>query len=120
MEKSKLEIGIPLDVYTDVAKANISIVQGKEPIVAFVQLDFGFIKIKGITVKKRDFKGNGEEILIFDMPAYKAGYNYIKSAVISDKRIYFQISNAVLQKIKESTSMNYLADQEVSVDDIPF
>lgn len=124
MEKIEIAIEIPLDAMTELVTAEISIVQGKEPIVAFVQLDFGFLTIKGITVKKRDFKNDGNEVLIFDLPAYRAGVNYVKSVFISDKRIFTGISQAVLKRVEEelggSNGFENHSDQYVNPNDIPF
>lgn len=120
MEKRVFEIEITIDAPVDIVTANISIVQGKEPIVAFVQLDFGFITVKGCTVKKRDFKNDGNETLIFDLPAYKAGYTFIKSVFISDKRIYSAIAQGVLRKVEEEQGMITNSEETVDVDDIPF
>jgi hypothetical protein len=58
---------------------------------------------------------------VFDLPAYKAGYNYIKSVYISDKRIFSEISNAVITRINEELGEGQIVSEEfVDPDDIPF
>lgn len=121
MEKSEILVEIPVDLNTNTAVAHIKIAHGNPSIIAFVQVEFGFITIKGITVKKRDFNGDGNETLVFDLPAYKAGYNYIKSVYISDKRIFSEISNAVITRINEELGEGQIVSEEfVDPDDIPF
>ena len=124
MEKSVIEVEIPVNLNIDNAVARIKIVHDKEPILAFVQVDLGFITIKGITVKERDFNGDGNKVLVFDLPAYKAGFNYIKSVFISDKRIFSEISRAVLSKVQEelgnAKTYEEYSEEEVNPDDIPF
>lgn len=121
MEKSDIEVEIPVNLNTTTAVAHIKIAHGNPSIIAFVQVDFGFITIKGITIKKRDFKGDGNETLVFDLPAYKAGYSYIKSVFISDKSMYFELSNAVLDKVKEELGYaKEFTEEIVDPDDIPF
>jgi len=120
MEKEKIEIKIPIDSILDNATASIAVVEGKEPIVAFVQLDFGLIKIKGITVKKRDFRRDGNEVMVLDMPAYRAGYSYIKSVFIADKNIYTEITQAVLRRVQEELDSIRKSPDYIDVDAIPF
>ena len=123
MEKTKIEIEIPVNLNTQVVTAKITLAQGKEPILAFVQLDFGFITVKGITVKKVDFKHDGNETLIFDLPAYRAGITFVKSVFIPDKRLFSELARTVVQKVEEELAIvgNSLRnDQHVDPDDIPF
>lgn len=124
MEKTKIKVEIPVNVNSDFVTANITIVPGREPILAFVQLDFGFLTVKGITVKKVDFKHDGNESLIFDMPAYKAGFTYVKSIFISDKRIFTELAQTVIQKVEEALGGNVYtrkySEEEVDPEDIPF
>ena len=121
MEKSEILVEIPVDLNANTAVAHIKIAHGNPSIIAFVQVEFGFITIKGITVKKRDFNGDGHETLVFDLPAYKAGYNYIKSVYISDKRIFSVISNAVIARVNEELGNSQMSSDEfVDPDDIPF
>ncbi len=121
---SDIEVEIPVNLNTAVAVARIKIVPGKEPILAFVQVDFGFLTVKGITVKKRDFNGDGNEVLVFDLPGYKSGYRFVKSVFISDKRIFTEISQAVLDKVQEelgnTNTYGRYPEEEVDPDDIPF
>lgn len=121
MEKSEILVEIPVDLNLNSAIAHIKIAHDNPSIIAFVQVEFGFITIKGITVKKRDFNGDGNETFVFDLPAYKAGYNYIKSVYISDKRIFSEISNAVIARINEELGGGQIAPEDfVDPDDIPF
>ncbi len=121
MEKSEILVDIPVSLNINNAIAHITFAPGNPSIVAFVKVEFGFITIKGITVKKRDFNGDGHETLVFDLPAYKAGYNYIKSVYISDKRIFAEISNAVIARINEELGNSQIVlDEFVDPNDIPF
>ena len=121
MEKSEIEVEIPVNLNSNSAKAHIKFAHGNPSIVAFVQVDFGFITVKGITIKKRDFNGDGNEVLVFDLPAYKAGYSYVKSVFISDKSMFFEISKAVLDKVNEEMgNATELTEEIVDPDDIPF
>ena len=121
MEKSEILVEVPIELNTHTAIAHIKIAHDNPSIIAFVQVEFGFITIKGITVKKRDFNGDGHETLVFDLPAYKAGYNYIKSVYISDKRVFSEISNAVIARVNEELrNTQALSNEFVDPDDIPF
>lgn len=121
MEKSEILVEVPIELNTNTAVAHINLTHDNASIIAFVKVDFGFITIKGITVKKRDFSGDGHETLVFDLPAYKAGYNYIKSVYISDKRIFSEISNAVIARINEELGEGQIISEEfVDPDEIPF
>ncbi len=121
MEKSDIEVEIPVDLNTNFATARIKLAHGNPSIIAFVQVDFGFITIKGITIKKRDFNGDGHETLVFDLPAYKAGYSYVKSVYISDKSMFFEISKAVLDRVNEELgNTREFSEEVVNPDDIPF
>lgn len=121
MEKSEIVVEIPVNLNTSNAIANIKIAHGNPSIIAFVQVDFGFITIKGITVKERDFKGDGNKVLVFDLPAYRAGYSYVKSVYISDKNMFFEISKAVLDRVSEELrNTKQLVEEIVDPDDIPF
>lgn len=115
MENGKTQITIPVESSIKSVTATITFVQNKEPILAFVHLDFGFIKIKGITVKKRDFHNDGNEVTVIDLPAYKAGFTYIKSVYIADKRIYTAVTNAVLQKVQDELKKRDVPPEEITI-----
>lgn len=118
MDQEIIEIPFQYSVSGTVS-AQITFAERKEPIVAFVELDFGWMKIRGITVKKRDFKGDGNEVLVFDLPAYRAGIKFHKS-VYMEKEIFFEFAEPVLNKVKEMLGEEVSREDEVFPDDIPF
>ena len=121
MEKSEILVEIPVSLNTNIAIAHIKMAHNNPSIIAFVQLEFGFITIKGITVKKRDFIGDGHETLVFDLPAYKTGYSYVKSVYISNKSVFSQISNAVISRVNEELGVAHESSEDfVDPNDIPF
>lgn len=121
MEKSEILVEIPVSLNSNTAVAHIKMAHSNSSVIAFVQVEFGFITIKGITVKKRDFNGDGHETLVFDLPAYKTGYSYIKSVYISDKRVFSEISNAVIARVNEELGNTQDSSEDfVDPNDIPF
>lgn len=123
MEKEEIKININIDQKEFEIAATISLISGKEPIAAFVTLDFGFLKVKGCRVKWVDFNKDGNLTLVFDLPAYRAGVTFIKSVYIPDKRIYAQISNSVVAKVKDllngnSENVNLMEENEIDLDEI--
>lgn len=123
MEKENIKIKIIINNQEATMLATISLITDKDPIVAFVVLDFGFLRIKGCRVKWADFNKDGNLTLIFDLPAYRAGATFIKSVYIPDKRIYAQISNAVVAKTRDllnsnSNLENQMDEEEIDIDEI--
>jgi len=124
METEKFQLEVKHDFMTDKATATISLVNGKDPIIAFVTLDFGFLKIKGITIKEKDFNNDGNKVLSFDLPAYRTGHGYNKSVYIPNKQDYLTIATPILERVKAELSQKNppLLEKETEVDpkDIPF
>lgn len=117
----KFEVNLPFDKSTSGAKVSVSLVSGRNPIIGFAQIDFGFVKIKGCTIKEKDFKHDGNTTLTFDLPAYRAGQIFVKSAYFPDKQFYGQITNAVINKVREELGYTPPNNEEdVNPDDIPF
>ena len=117
MENGKIEITIPLEGDIKSVIATILLVKDKHPILAFVHLDFGFIKIKGVTVKKISFHHDNNEVILMDMPAYRTGFTFTKSAFIADKRMYDTITNVVLQKVEDELIKRDVPPEDNTVSD---
>lgn len=127
MKKEELTININIDQKEINVKALISLIEGKDPIVAFVILDFGFIRIKGCRVKWVDFNKDNNLSLIFDLPAYRTGGGFIKAVYFPDKRFYIQIGNEIIEKVQAlltNNGSNYgnngEKNEEVNFDEVPF
>ena len=101
-------------------------------IKAFAELQFvnssGAIifKVKGITIKEKQFGNSSKSIITADFPAFpsKKGKNgFMTSFVIENKDIWREITNAVLDEYSRQTGTNVTPIQkqeEISPDDIPF
>jgi hypothetical protein len=127
MKKEELAININIDDKETNVKALISLVEGKDPIVAFVILDFGILRIKGCRVKWVDFNKDSHLSLIFDLPAYRTGAGFIKAVYFPDKRFYIQIGNEIVEKVQALLSNkdnnydnNDEKNEEENFDEVPF
>lgn len=106
-------------------KTQITIIPDRDPFVAFAQLDFGFIRIKGCTIKWSDFGKGGEPVLTFNLPAYKTNFKYIKAVYFPDTEHYLKLTEQIINAVKGKLNINDNngggdSEVEVNPDDIPF
>lgn len=125
MSKEEYTISLPYSEAVSGLKVQITIIPDKDPIVAFAQLDFGFVRIKGCTIKWKDFgKGEGP-MLIFDLPAYRTAFKHVKAAYFPDTEVYKRLTEAIVQSVKKKLNIKNEPDGndpdgEIDPDSLPF
>ena len=118
-DKYKIEIPISDPVWPTVL-ATVVLAKNKKPIVAFARLEIYSLVIKGITIKEKTFgKENTVPVLCMDLPAYRTGPVFTKSVYFTNKRIYVEISTAIVEAVQKWVKEFENKNEDINPEEVP-
>lgn len=105
-------------------ETDISLQARTDNILAFVtwifKTDVGDIKIKGGTIRRKDF--GSKPLLTYDVPAIKTRHGYNKALFIDNKELFVQLCNFTIKKYCEESGdlpNSFSNTEDINLDEIP-
>jgi len=90
--------------------------------IIFDEDDKPFIKVRGGTIKVKQFKESDGPVFTINAPAYKSSFKYRTSFIFESKSLWKDVEKAVLEEFIEQTGGLTPQDfiiEDINLDDIP-
>ncbi len=105
-------------------ETDLSLQARSDNILAFVtwifKTDIGDIKIKGGTIRRKEF--GSKSLLSYDVPAIKTRHGYNKAFFMDNKELFLKLSNFTIQKYCEESGepvSGFSNIEDINPDEIP-
>jgi len=119
---------IPLGIQLTNIKVNIKPLDRKiKDIVGFFEIiitddeDKPFFKVRGGTIKVKQFEATPSPVFTLNAPAYRSGFGYRASFIVESKALWSDITKAILEEFSQLngglTPEDYMGE-EINIDEI--